>query len=155
MLGRLGDHCVDATACVGGMTRILSQFFTHVTAIEIDETRYTFLKNNMHVLECKNVECIHGDCMVMCPMTDVIVLDPPWGGRKYKTLKSVDLYMNDKSLCTICDTLSLRTRYIAIKVPLNFNVSGFERDLSYCVVNSTIHLEKMNVLILKTCPLNM
>lgn len=149
VLQRLGTHCVDATACVGGLTRVLSDSFTYVTAIEIDSTRYEKLVNNMNILGCKNVRCILGDCVSVCPETDVIMIDPPWGGRGYKRYDSVDLYMNGIKLDKVCDSLASHTRFIALKVPVNFNEYSF-RPL-YSVIHQKYYFDKMNLLILKRC----
>lgn len=149
VLMRFGSHCVDATACVGGLTRVLAESFETVTAIEIDDQRFKKLVNNMNVLNLKNVKCIHGDCVSTCPMTDVIILDPPWGGRGYKRHETVDLSMNGKPIHEICDALASRARFIALKVPVNFNQNSFKP--MHCSMYQKMFFEKMNIVILKTC----
>ena len=149
VLGRFGSHCVDATACVGGLTRVLSETFEKVTAIELDHHRFDKLVNNMKVLQCTNVECIHGDCVTLCPVTDVIILDPPWGGRGYKRHECVELSMNGQPIDAICDSLASRSKFIALKVPVNFHESSFSP--TKCFIHQKLFFEKMNILILKTC----
>jgi predicted RNA methylase len=149
VLMRFGAHCVDATACVGGLTRVLAETFETVTAIELDDQRFEKLVNNMNVLQCTNVRCIHGDCVTLCPDTDVIILDPPWGGRGYKRREHVELIMNGQTIDIICDALASRAKFIALKVPVNFNESSFRP--TKCFIHQKLFFDKMNILILKTC----
>lgn len=151
ILARFGSHCIDATACVGGMTRFLSQTFEHVIAYEIDDERFEFLKHNMQVLELKNVECVHGDCLDLKMHTDVLFIDPPWGGPGYKYAESVRLSLSGKELYEVCDLLSKFARYIAVKVPVNFDEKHFTQNLMKCEPYQKIQFFKMNILILKTC----
>jgi hypothetical protein len=82
-------------------------------------------------------------------MTDVIILDPPWGGRGYKRHETVDLSMNGKPIHEICDALASRARFIALKVPVNFNQNSFKP--MHCSMYQKMFFEKMNIVILKTC----
>lgn len=151
ILSRLGSKCIDATACVGGMTRFLSTHFDHVTAYEIDSERFGFLKNNIEVLSLKNVTCIHGDCLNLCERTDVIFIDPPWGGPGYKNSDSIRLELSEVPLHEVCDRLAKYTKYIALKVPQNFDERHFLSHISLCVTHQKYQFIRMNFLILKTC----
>lgn len=154
ILSRYGSTCIDATACVGGMTRFLCEKFEHVTAIEIDTYRFLYLKNNMETLEIQNVTCIHGDCLDSSVHVDVIFIDPPWGGPGYKYESSLRLSLSDVPLNEVCDKLALNARYIALKVPVNFDEYHFISSIRKCVPHSKIQFLRMNLLILKTCPVN-
>ena len=45
----------DGTACIGGDTLAFSQKFSHVNSIELDKTRYEYLKHNMDIFGRKNI----------------------------------------------------------------------------------------------------
>ena len=141
----------DATACIGGNTYSFSKYFTQVHAIELDFQRYHYLQNNLTVLETNNVDVYHGDLMVVCQQLyqDLIFIDPPWGGPDYKTKSSVDLYLSDIELSDVCEHIKDATRYIAIKVPVNFNESGFiENTQSFMkLIYRNPDLRKMHLLI--------
>lgn len=151
VLSRLGSTCVDATACVGGMTRFLSTHFEHVTAYEIDSERFNYLKHNMEILGMNNVTCVHGDCLGLETRTDVIFIDPPWGGPGYKNSTSLRLTLSGQPLHEVCDKLSKYTKYIALKVPQNFDEHHLLSCVTRCVPYSKLQFIRMNFLILKTC----
>lgn len=55
---------------------------------------------------------------------DVVFLDPPWGGMGYVEGDKLDLGLGGVPLAEICERLKSRCRYIALKLPLNFNLEG-------------------------------
>jgi 16S rRNA G966 N2-methylase RsmD len=141
----------DATACIGGNTFSFSKFFEKVYALEIDPVRYEFLKQNMEILEVKNTETYFGNLMEVVPnlMQDMVFLDPPWGGPTYKSQKKVDLYLSDIELSFVCTRLIDYTKYIALKVPTNFNIESFEEKTKnvLTLVHKNIELRKMHLYI--------
>lgn len=141
----------DATACIGGNTYSFSKYFTNVHAIELDHQRYHYLENNLTVLETQNVSVYHGDLMVVCQQLyqDLIFIDPPWGGPEYKTKPSVDLYLSEIELSDVCEHIKDATRYIALKVPNNFNEKGFvDKTQSFMkLIYRNPDLRKMHLLI--------
>jgi hypothetical protein len=46
----------DGTACIGGDTLAFSEKFTSVNSVELDKTRYEYLKHNMDIFGRKNME---------------------------------------------------------------------------------------------------
>lgn len=143
----------DATACIGGATLAFAQTFDRVHAIEIDRTRYEYLCHNMFILGLGGkVHCVHGDAIKVCAglQQDIIFLDPPWGGPEYKSMDRVSLSLSGVSLSEVCRRLSSATRYIAIKVPTNFDEAAFRNeiaDFARIIVRDT-QLRKMNLLVL-------
>ena len=140
----------DATACIGGNTFSFSKYFSHVNAIEIDPIRYNYLTHNMHILETNNVHTYHGDLMIMCQQidSDLIFIDPPWGGPEYKTKNTMDLFLSDIELSEVCEHIKHCTKYIAIKVPVNFNENGFiEKTPFMKLIYKNQDLRKMHLLI--------
>lgn len=131
----------DATACIGGNTASFAKAFRHVIAIEKDKCRFDMLSNNMNILKAMNVRCVHGDAIeelawgctgtyrsIRDPdnMYDVIFVDPPWGGKEYKSQEKLSLELSGRSIQDIFRDWSKYTRYFAIKTPLNFDESTFQ-----------------------------
>ncbi|CAF1114891.1 unnamed protein product [Adineta steineri] len=122
----------DGTACVGGNTSSFCKKFKHVQAIELNKTRYNMLRNNLKILKHENVICYHGDYLEYLPnlQQDVVFLDPPWGGPTYKDQVEVELFIGRVPLHEVCEQLKLRTKYIVIKAPQNFNCRKFQEKVS-------------------------
>ena len=147
----------DATSCIGGTAYSFSQYFNKVYAIEIDPRRYSLLVHNLSVLmkDAKiNVTCINNDALISCKFLkqDAIFIDPPWGGPDYKQVSKMSLYLSNTELSIICNALYICTKYIVIKVPINFDEELFiENTKSFMtLVHKNISLRKMHLLIFKT-----
>lgn len=147
----------DATACIGGATLAFSKVFHKVNAIELDRTRYEYLRHNMTILGAsKNVQCIYGDALDQCAklQQDLVFLDPPWGGPEYKMLDRVTLRLSNKPLSEVCRAIAPFTKYIAIKVPTNFDAEAFFHETRDCltVVLRETQLRKMHLFVMQvTC----
>ena len=141
----------DATACIGGNTYSFSKFFPVVQAIELDTERFQYLQHNLNILETQNVISYCGDLMMVCLQLyqDLIFVDPPWGGPDYKSKPSVDLYVSDIELSEVCEHIKDATRYIALKVPVNFNEVGFlEKTKGFLkLIHRNPDLRKMHLLV--------
>jgi RNA cap guanine-N2 methyltransferase len=118
---------VDATACIGGNTYSFAKVFNNVHAIEIDPTRFQYLKDNLSMLNMNNVQCHQGNMMDICTTihSDLVFIDPPWGGPGYKSQTVMDLYLSGTLLQDVCRKIASNTRFIGLKVPVNFNELGF------------------------------
>ncbi len=110
----------DACANVGGNTLSFSKYFDNVYSIEIDKERYKCLVNNIKVYNCKNIETFNMSFLDFKKKTDIIFLDPPWGGIFYKLHKKIDLYLNNINIKDI-----IKKKYV-IKIPKNYNLSGLK-----------------------------
>ena len=143
----------DATACIGGSAYSLSKCFPRVNAIELDESRYRLLVHNIKLLGASNVICSQGDAVELCKtfQQDMIFIDPPWGGPEYKTRQRVTLELSNKNISQVCIELAPFTKYIALKVPTNFDEIRFHEETKEILVNvlRDIHLRKMNLLVFK------
>jgi len=127
---------VDSTSNVGGNTISFSKKFNNVISIEKDVNTFLMLKNNIRIYELdKKVKLYNGDCLKIIPnlseKIDVIFIDPPWGGKSYKKLKSLYLSLSDINIVDVVKTLSCYSKKIAIKIPFNFNFIHFFRNLDY------------------------
>ena len=140
----------DMTACIGGDTIRFSQIFSQINSIELSEERCEFLKHNVNVYKRKNVKIYQGDSLNIIEKLkqDVIYIDPPWGGKKYKYKKKINLYLSKQPMWNICNTLLPLAKIIVLKVPLNFNVNFFIKKVSVDEVD-VYPLEKMQLIIIK------
>jgi 16S rRNA G966 N2-methylase RsmD len=94
----------DYTAGVGGNVLSFSKFFNKVYAVEINNLRYEYLKNNIDIYECKNVFCINDSAIdfnekyLVEINPNVIFIDPPWGGNSYKDNETLRLSLGNMSI---------------------------------------------------------
>lgn len=137
----------DGTACIGGNTYSFSKYFERVNGIELDKTKYTYLQENMQLLGASNVACYWGDCIELIPslVQDMVFLDPPWGGPEYKVKSKVHLTLSDIPLLDVCEKLKFCCRYLAVKVPLNFDLEGCCVGMD--MVYRNVGLRKMQLII--------
>ena len=144
----------DMTSCIGGNTYSFSKYFELVHAIEIDKLKYDYLSYNLTILDANNVKLHYGDSLSIVPtlQQDILFIDPPWGGPNYKEKKQIDLYLSDIELSEVCKTLKSWCKYIALKVPTNFDLDKFtERTKTFMVqVYKNTELRKMQLLLYTT-----
>ena len=118
-------HITDLTGNVGGDTILFGLNFGHTDSIEINKENYDVLAHNVATYKLKNVTLHYGDSTKLYRWkTDVLYLDPPWGGPDYKEKEHMDLYLGkervDEFLGSILDQ-KWRPRFVFMKLPRNYN----------------------------------
>jgi len=126
MFKTLNDKTItDATACVGGDAINFALHFKKVDAIEHNRKNFEVLKNNVEVFDLMNIKLHYGDCVdIYRWVSDILYIDPPWGGPEYKTLSHVDLFIGYTRLDDwLEEVLSgpYRPMAVFLKVPNNYN----------------------------------
>lgn len=115
----------DVTACIGGDTIQFALAFNHVHSIELNDNNFNCLANNVNVYNLYNVTLHHGDCTSIFNWnTDVLYVDPPWGGPDYKQKTTLDLMIGNKRIDLWLDEVLLRKNRpstIVLKLPHNYN----------------------------------
>jgi len=144
----------DCTGCIGGDTLNFALYFGHVHSIEMNNENFRALTNNVGVYGLNNVTLYHEDCVKIFNWnTNVLYIDPPWGGKDYKKNKNLDLYLSNKRLdCWLDEILSRKNRpqFIILKLPANYNFKRFNflinvdtirpyQIRSYVLVIITVH----------------
>jgi hypothetical protein len=144
----------DCTGCIGGDTLNFALHFGHVHSIEMNDENFRALTNNVGVYGLNNVTLYHEDCVKIFNWnTNVLYIDPPWGGKDYKKNKNLDLYLSNKRLdCWLDEILSRKNRpqFIILKLPANYNFKRFNflinvdtirpyQIRSYVLVIITVH----------------
>lgn len=151
----LGNKTItDGTACIGGDTIQFAMAFHHVHSIELNLANFDCLVKNINVYELSNITLHHGDCTVLFNWnTDVLYLDPPWGGPDYKAKKDLDLMIGTKRIDSWLDEILLRKNrpaHIVLKLPHNYNFKRLNflvnveaikpfRVRNYVLVMITVH----------------
>jgi 16S rRNA G966 N2-methylase RsmD len=151
----------DMTACVGGNVISFSQYFSNVNAIEIDHERFKMLKHNVNLVSKKhNVNFFEGNGIDIIlnheTKQDIIFMDPPWGGKNYSSKSQISLFLTDDegheyNICDLIIILLQYAKYIAIKVPVNFNINELKQILKNNkrkIVLSNTNLRKMHLYII-------
>jgi hypothetical protein len=125
----------DGCACCGSnlISFAFCGKFRCVSAVELDPDHFIVLCDNFLKLETmRKIEVLpeiwlgsYLDHMTKLKQ-DVVFLDPPWGGSDYKNQRLLSLYLGKRHLADIihdlCDNAGVSgTRYIVLKLPLNFD----------------------------------
>jgi predicted RNA methylase len=120
-----GKSITDATACIGGDTVNFALHFREVHSVELKEDNFEVLNNNIRTYGFQNVRTYLGDSTQLYDWySDVLYVDPPWGGPDYREHKSLDLYLSNKRLDQWIESVLLRKNrphYIFLKLPCNYN----------------------------------
>ena len=122
----------DATACIGGNTIEFARAFNHVQAIDIDSERVHMLAHNLKLLKLtQRVSVLEADyCKIYHTIKqDIVFLDPPWGGKRYKRFEQVRLFLGEYDVADLAVLLLAHTLHIVIKVPSNFDVRHFAQTV--------------------------
>jgi predicted RNA methylase len=143
---------VDYTSGVGGNVLSFGKFFKTVYAIELDESRAEFLKNNIGVYGFKNINVINecaiefNDNEMLNINPNVIFVDPPWGGSNYKNNENLTLSLGKIQLEELVIDIvkkfsekyikivnlnpkeknnNYNNKFIILKLPKNYNIEYF------------------------------
>lgn len=148
----------DANGCIGGDTINFGLHFKLVHSIELNKDNFEALMSNVNTYQLQNVILHNGDSTALFNWkTDVLYIDPPWGGPEYKTKKDLDLYMSSKRIDQWLEEILMRKNrpnYIFLKLPQNFNFKRFNflpnievikpyRIRTYVLVAITVHMPKL------------
>jgi hypothetical protein len=145
----------DATGCVGGDTIQFALKCRFVNSIELNEENFKVLQNNVEVYGLENVTLHHGDSTkVYNWKSDILFVDPPWGGPNYRENETLELHLGTKRLDEWLEEVLLRKirpNHIFLKLPVNYNfnrlnfLSNIEyirpyRIRNYILVAITVHM---------------
>lgn len=155
VIGELKHKTItDATGCVGGDTLHFAKNYKFVHSIELNKDNFEALHNNVQLYKFDNVALHNGDATKLFNWkSDVLYIDPPWGGPQYKEGKNLDLHFSDKRLDQWLEEILLRRNrpeYIFLKLPYNYNfnrlnfLSNVEyikpyRIRGYLLISITVH----------------
>jgi hypothetical protein len=64
---------------------------------------------------------------------DIIFIDPPWGGKNYKSIDKINISIDEYTLEDICNHLIKNSlaKLIVLKLPKNYNFEQLESQISF------------------------
>ena len=128
----------DITAGIGGNLINFSRHFKFVFGVEYDRVHFTVLKNNVSVLNLNNINLIHANIynVYNTIQSDVVFIDPPWGGKYYKDFKHFYLKLGKYPISYLINKLyNNKIKYVALKAPFNLNINILLKYVNYETVN--------------------
>ena len=142
---------IDSTSGIGGNSINFSRHFNKVNSIEINEIHYNVLKNNINALGIKNINIYHNNFLNLINANklhgDIFFIDPPWGGKSYKSFKYFFLKIGKLPLINVLNILyENKFKYVVLKAPYNLNISLLVGSTKYDNINIYKSIKK-NMLI--------
>ncbi|KAL9186743.1 hypothetical protein ACHAXT_010463 [Thalassiosira profunda] len=126
---------IDITAACGGLALPLAKAFQRVIAIEIDAHRAELCRRNMakhgvsqqvDVRNKDSIELIPQLAEELGPCPKVIVIDPPWGGKHYKS-EGKPITMGRWSMVEVVTRVAehLSPSVVGLRMPVDFDAGEF------------------------------
>lgn len=118
----------DGTGNNGSDSIALGLKFKTINSIELDDTNFKVLENNVKfVYKLDNVNIFKGSSLdyIKKIYQDIIYLDPPWGGINYKKNSRLELYMDNKNLGQIYNENKNYAKLFIFKLPINYDFTNF------------------------------
>ena len=144
---------IDGTAGIGGNTINFARNFSKVYAVEINNTHYNVLKNNLEALSIKNV-IFYLDNFINILDTlknnsNIFFFDPPWGGKTYKNFKYFNLKIGKLPIYNVINLLHEKNfKYVILKAPYNLNISPIFSNIKYENMNIHSNYKKNMMLVI-------
>jgi len=117
----------DGSACIGGNSWTFAKLVKHVRANEVSKVSYDILKHNMSVLKVDNIEVTNENIVNLASSDDsnIVFLDPPWGGPNYKENKtSLLFYSCGRNMIEVADLIKSEFTgkdLVMVKLPKNYD----------------------------------
>jgi hypothetical protein len=146
-------NITDATACIGGNSISFAYNFDKVISIELNKDTYDYLENNVKLFNFNNITLINGNCVNIVPSInnhDCIFIDPPWGGKNYKSQDNMRISLGVNSLEQIClnfldpNIMVCVPKILVLKLPNNYDLYYFYKQL----IKYNIYYYKLNRMII-------
>jgi hypothetical protein len=131
---------IDSTSGIGGNSINFAKHFNKVNSVEINEIHYNVLKNNINALNIKNINIYHNNFLNLINANklhgDIFFIDPPWGGKSYKSFKYFFLKIGKLPLINVLNILyENKFKYVVLKAPYNLNISLLVGSTKYDNIN--------------------
>tara|TARA_Y100000589_G_C27136773_1_gene622913 strand:+ start:770 stop:1381 length:612 start_codon:yes stop_codon:yes gene_type:complete len=125
---------LDGMACIGGNTISFCRNFNQVYCVEIDSVRFNYLNSNLRILGLENVTSYNGSILDYYKniKSDILFLDPEWGGPDYDMKKKINVYINNIAINEFCkmimDSIS-PPKVISLKLPKNYDLDLLKNNI--------------------------
>jgi predicted RNA methylase len=125
---------LDGTGNIGGDTILFGLNFHTVNTIELDPDNFKALTHNVSLYKLKNVHLHEGDTTELYKEypSDILYLDPPWGGPDYKDKKELDLWLGSHRVdvflrdSVLAKEALWKPVWIVLKLPFNYKWDRFD-----------------------------
>ncbi len=144
---------IDGTAGIGGNVISFAKYFKNVVGIELNKVHYNVLKENIQLLDLKNVRIYNDNILTYYEHIQerdksIFFIDPPWGGRKYKNFKNFILKLGKYYIYEFIEILyKSGFKNIVLKAPLNLNVNLIVQNISFKNIKVIKHVNMMLLMI--------
>jgi 16S rRNA G966 N2-methylase RsmD len=132
------ESILDATAGLGGNVLDFMQSFKNVYANEYDSTTFEYLKNNIKEYKKTlghkyhaNIHFYNSDITNLLKKLDtnikinIIYIDPPWGGKDYKTNRNVVYKIGNEMLNEVVKLALEKIQLAVVRVGINIDLKQF------------------------------
>jgi hypothetical protein len=131
---------IDCNANIGGNTIPYAYYFDSVIAVEFIKEEFLRLLNNIIRYKFGNVLAVHSDITEYLAKnpdcikySSCLFFDPPWGGKDYRKVQSLELYFlgaNGAQINVVTYINSLQTNaLIILKCPENTNLTNIQKGV--------------------------
>jgi predicted RNA methylase len=123
---------------IGGFSKTLLQTYSKVNIVELNPTHFKIIKNNLDVYgfgkdSAKKVTIYEADYISkMLDLTqDIIVSDPPWGGRTYAKKSAIALGFSNINITDVINFLHEAGRFklFIFLAPHNYDFTYFMQNI--------------------------
>lgn len=121
----------EANGGVGGLSIYLVQNFKFIKIVEVNEMHKKVIENNLGEYGFSNFKVYNNDYLdiMMKLKQDVIIFDPPWGGKKYEEVKKLPLELDNVDIACIIRKLydAKKFKLVIFLIPYNFDLARFKK----------------------------
>lgn len=119
---------------LGGFSTALLQEFNNLNIVELNPTHYNIIKNNLEVYgfgknNTKKITIYEADYLdkMFELKQDIIISDPPWGGRDYIKQQSIRLGFDNIDIVNVINELAAQNKFslFIFLAPMNYNFNLF------------------------------
>lgn len=125
---------VDATACIGCGILAMITYVKNIKTVEINELHARIIRHNTQLLYPKydNIDVINDNFLSVKEEvlngSNVMIIDPPWGGMDYHKKRNIRLYLESESghkveLKDILLSCLDKTDLVVVRIPFNYDYS--------------------------------
>lgn len=136
---------------LGGFSLALLNEFDTINIVELNPTHYSIIKNNLTMYGYTNknekkITIYEADYLnkMLSLEQDIIICDPPWGGKNYINNQHMKLGISNIDITYIINILGFRNKFkiFIFLAPKNFDFNSFMRgiDVQYF---KTISIKKV------------
>ena len=95
--------------------------------------------DNISALNINNVTIHEGNFLDIIKekniKSDIIFIDPPWGGFQYKVHKYFNLKLGNIPINEVIEKLLVDFEYVVLKAPINLNLNMLKDEITFYKMN--------------------